>query len=196
MQIGLRHLQFRHYGTERISDDVRSILLLPNHHLWRLKNLVTGLLLLAVSLLVLVAWFMYGQGWDRASAAIVVQRSFLLIPVLALALTFSSPFEKVAARFFGSKKRFVTRYLHMLVIVSALCLLGFGLPYLVVFKWQQPPSPFEELWMMMGGTAVLMGGAVYWIVKPAQHRHWFALAYLAVTAGILLGSRAFVFSFF
>ena len=161
-----------------------------------MKNLVVGLLFLAVSLLVLVAWFMYGQGWDRASADMVVQRSLFLIPVLAFALMYSAPFNAFSTRIFGVQASAVRKYLYMLLIVCALCIVGFGIPFLVVFKWQQPPSPFEELWMMMGGTAVLMGGAIYWIIKPVVHRHWFALAYLAAIAGLLLASRAFVFSFF
>ena len=161
-----------------------------------MKNLITGVLLLSVSLLVLVVWFMYGQGWDRASAQMVVERSFLLLPVLAFALMFSAPFNQTTKKMLGETDSFVRRYVRMLGLLITLCLIGFGVPYLIVFIWQQPPSPFEELWMMMGGVAVLMGGSIYWIVKPGTHRHWFAFAYLAACAVVLFGLRAFVFSFF
>ena len=161
-----------------------------------MKNLFTGLLVLSIPLMVVVAWFLYGQGWDRTSAMMVIWRSLLLIPLVAGALCFNGSFRSKMELYFGKRASLESAFFPMLLFVSGLLLLGIGLPYLIVFVWQDPPSPFEELWMMLGGITVTLGGLIYWVVKPQKHRHWFAISYLVGCLLLLLSLRALIFSFF
>ena len=161
-----------------------------------MKNLSIGLLLLAITELTVVVWFMYGQGFDRVAAQMVIARSLLLIPLISIGLLYVGPYRSLMERIFGKRSTFSTAYLPMLATCVSINLIGVGIPVLIVFGLVQPPSPFEELWMTMGGIVLLFGGLNYAILKPKWNVHWYALGFIVGATSIQWGLRSFVFSFF
>ena len=160
------------------------------------SRLAVGVGLMAVVHLVILLWFLIGQGYDRTTARLVLQVSVLLIPIGGLVLYFNAAFRDAMERVFGPRERLAAGFLPMSAYLTGLVLVGIVLPALVVFMLLDPTGPFEELWVVMGSVTVVFGGFIYFILKPVSHRALFALAFLIANAGILLGYRAFLFSFF
>jgi hypothetical protein len=161
-----------------------------------MKNLFSPILLIAATELALVAWFLYGQGYDRVSAQVVIWVALMLVPLITVGLTFSRSFRNLTHRTFGEAKNGWVLYARTLLLYSAVLLIGVGLPALLVFVLILPKSPFEELWWLVGGIAVMLGGTLYLIYQPATSRHWFALGYLTGVSAILWATKALVFSVF
>ncbi len=162
-----------------------------------IKNLLTGLGLLAMAELAIVLWFMYGQGFDRVAAQVIIEGYMLLmIPLIAVTLVWVKPYRAFMARFFVEKEGLLRSYLPMLATFTAANIVGIGLPAIVVFGFIRPVGPFQELWLMMGGVAILFGGLQFSIFLPISNRHWYGLGFLVGAALIQWGLKAFVFSFF
>jgi len=141
-------------------------------------------------------WFMVGQGYDRATAGIVLQYAALLIPLGGLVLFYIAPFRAAMERWFGERPNLALGYLPMTAFVAVVVALGVGVPAFTTFVILEPASPFSELWIFMGGISMALGSLIYFILKPASHQRIFALVFLGLNAIILIGMRMFVFSFF
>ena len=155
-----------------------------------------GLVLLAAAEMAVVVWFMYGQGFDRVSAQIVIKYGVLLIPIVSILLVRDRSYRVVRERLFGVKANIGWSYITTLVTFAATTLIGIGIPALVVFSLIRPTGPFEELWLMMGGVTVLFGALQFVIYLPKIGRIWYGAGFLLGLIGILMGLKAFVYSFF
>lgn len=143
-----------------------------------------------------VIWFMYGQGFDRVSAQIVIKYSVLLIPIVSILLVPDRSYRIVRERLFGVKAMIGWSYITTLATFAATTLVGIGMPALVVFGLIRPTGPFEELWLLMGGVTALFGGLQFGIYWPKTGRIWYGAGFLLGLIGIVTGLRAFVYSFF
>lgn len=146
--------------------------------------------------LAVVGWFMYGQGFDRASAQIVIKVSVLLIPIVSIILIPDRSYRMVRERLFGVRAMMGWSYITTLATFAATTLVGIGIPALVVFGLIQPSGPFDELWLMMGGVTVLFGALQFGIYLPKTGRIWYGAGFLLGLVGIVTGLKAFVYSFF
>lgn len=159
-------------------------------------RLLPGLLLLWASQFGLALWFMVGQGYDRATAEIVPVIGLGLLPLMALAFSFNEAFRYAVERVAGGK----SSRMALMPAMMVLFLLLFGLciiaPALVVLRLVQPPGPFDELWLMLGATTVMLGSAIHVMTAPKGKQAFHALFFLIGAAVGLILIRLFVFSFF
>jgi len=161
-----------------------------------MKNLFSAIALLALTELVIVAWFLYGQGYDRTAAIIVIERALLLVPLVSAGLMYNQAFQSATKSLLGMPKSWLAGYIRTLVAYSAMLCLGVGLPAVVVIGMIKPPGPFYELWLTLGGIVVLLGGMLYIVFQPQTSRHWFALGYFCLVAAIQLAIKWLIVSIF
>jgi len=159
-------------------------------------RLFPGLLLLWTSQFGLALWFMVGQGFDRSTAEIVPVMGIGLLPLMALAFSFNEAFRCAVERVAGKKSSRMALMPAMMVLFLLLFGLTILAPALVVLGLLQPPGPFEELWLMLGATTVLLGTAIHVITAPKGKQAFHALFFLIGAAVGLILIRLFVFSFF
>ena len=133
-----------------------------------------------------LAWFLVGQGYDRATANLIPQAGVLAVPLLALLLMTGTSASSPGA----------ARYRKAVLRMAILYVLGVLVPGLAILHLVPFTSPFDELWWIMGSVTVVCGGLAAWWAGLFR-AGWIPSVLLAV---ILLASafgwRAFLFSFF
>ena len=151
------------------------------------RSLFTAILLLWMLQLGIMAWFMVGQGYDRATAALLPRLGLLAIPLMALLIRAGMP-RAITTR--------LARFSKAMLQAGALYAMSLLLPGWIILYLMNLESPFSELWWILGAsTAVLVG--LLTVLKAPRSTWWLFAGALAgsAIAGILL-VRTIVFSFF
>ncbi len=153
----------------------------------RAGRLFSGLAIVWLSQFGIILWFMIGQGYDRATAGLVPLGGLALIPLVAWAVRAGLPaLEDSTIKRLGMAHG------------QALALYVFGIlvPAWIILRLLALPSPFLELWWMVGASTVILGSLVYYWKTPTYQRAFFALFFLVGCVASLPGWRLLIFSFF
>lgn len=151
------------------------------------RSLFTAILLLWILQLGIMAWFMVGQGYDRATAALLPRLGLLALPLMALLIRAGMP---------RATKTRLARFSQAMLQAAALYAMSLLLPGWIILALMNLESPFSELWWILGASTTVVVSLLT-VLKAPRSIWWLFAGALAgsAIAGILL-VRTIVFSFF